>query len=69
MKLSALQKKKLLENAYKVYTGYASLDFFKTRLFNTEEGPLTLLQICDDAIKSKQLKKTLFLMVKFMNLS
>jgi hypothetical protein len=51
MKLNSEQKSRLLNAAVKIYTGYAALDFFKTREFNSNNRTQkTLLEICKNSI-------------------
>lgn len=58
MKLGRDQKERLLKAATQVYKGYVALDFFKTRAFQIKNDQLTLAQICENAIRSGQLKQT-----------
>ena len=61
MRLNRDQKHQLLTTAEAVYKGYVALDFFKTRSFTTENTKETLLELCEKAIESEQIKQIITL--------
>ncbi len=61
MKLTDINKKKLLASAQTVYLAYTSLDFFKTRVFNTASGTMSLYELCNQALYRKKYEQVVLI--------